>query len=213
MSRPCLFSLSRIHIGHCHLYPARLLSSKCTTHTVIPDSQKSMGYELGRESVSHCVAPPTIIVKSQPTPTTTVPAIRILCRVFSVSNLTCAKPVTYPVRTIRGLYHGAHARSTLNDLSGSQFSAIISLFGTLSVHHPPRQFMSPLVRHMGKGRSRVWWGFIFQMVRDKKRVTGILKEGDLYWLLRAKTAVASQTCLSVYAGDSGGLSIHVEEFY
>jgi hypothetical protein len=45
----------------------------------------------------------------------TVPAIRILCRVFSVSNLTSGKPVTYPIRTLRELYHGAHARGTLND--------------------------------------------------------------------------------------------------
>ena len=137
----------------------------------------------------------------------TVPAIRILCRVFARANITSGKPLTYPIRTLRGLYHGAHARGTLNDLSNSQFSAIISLFGTLSDHDPPSQFTSPLAQHMDKRSYRDWWGFIFQMVRDKKRVTGLLNEGDLYWLLRARTSEASLTALSVYAGDGGRLAI------
>ncbi|KAF8273294.1 hypothetical protein EI94DRAFT_1298434 [Lactarius quietus] len=137
-----------------------------------------------------------------PTSSATAPAIRKLCRVFSVSNLTSATPVTYPIRTLRELYHGAHARGTLNDLSNSQFSAIISLFGTLSAHDPPSQFISPLAHHLDKRRHRVWWGFIFQMVRDKERVTGHLNEGDLYWLLRARTSEASVAGLNVHAGDS-----------
>lgn len=110
--------------------------------------------------------------------------------------------MTYPIRTLRELYHGAHTRGTLNDLSSPQFSAIISLFGTLSVHDPPGQFMSPLAQHMDRRRNRAWWGFIFQMVRDKKRVMGLLNEGDLYWLLRARASEASLTGPNVYAGDS-----------
>ncbi|KAN0132966.1 hypothetical protein V8E53_009331 [Lactarius tabidus] len=39
------------------------------------------------------------------------------------------------------------------------------------------------------------------MVRDKKRVTGLLNKGDLYWLLRVRTSEASLTALNVYAGD------------
>jgi hypothetical protein len=116
--------------------------------------------------------------------------------------------VTYPIRTLRELYHGAHARDTLNDLSNSQFSAIISLFGTLSVHEPPSQFTSPLAQHVDKRSNRAWWGFIFQMVRDKKRITGLLNEGDLYWLLRARTSEASLTALNVFAGDGGEFPIH-----
>jgi hypothetical protein len=46
------------------------------------------------------------------------------------------------------------------------------------------------------------------MVRDKKRVTGLLNEGDLYWLLRARKSEASLTDLHVYAGDGGKFSIH-----
>ena len=159
-------------------------------------------------SVSQFVAPPTVIDKSQATSSATVPAIRILRRVFSLSNLTSGTPVTYSIRTLRGLYHGAHARGTLNDLSDSQFSAIIFLFGTLSVHDPPSQFISPLAQYMDMRRSRAWWGFIFQVVRDKQRVTGHLNEGDLYWLLRARTSEASITGLDVYAGDRGEFTVH-----
>ena len=78
--------------------------------------------------------------------------IRILHRIFSVSNLTSGTPVTYLIRTLRELYHGAHARGTLNDLNNSRFSAIIFIFGTLSVYDPPSQFMSPLAQHMDKRR-------------------------------------------------------------
>jgi hypothetical protein len=61
---------------------------------------------------------------------------------------------------------------------------------------------------MDKRSYRAWWGFIFQMVRDKKRVTGLLNEGDLYWLLRTRTSEASLTGLNVFAGDGGGFDIH-----
>jgi hypothetical protein len=91
----------------------------------------------------------------------------------------------------------------LGDLSGPQFSAVISLFGTLSVHDSPSQFRSPLAQHIDKGKFRTWWGFIFQMVRDKKRATGVLTEGDLYWLMRARASEAALVDSDVYAGGDG----------
>ena len=68
--------------------------------------------------------------------------------------------------------------------------------------------MSPLAQHMDKRGYRAWWGFIFQTVRDKKRATGHLNEGDLYWLLRARTSEASPTSLNVSASDGGGFTFH-----
>ena len=97
----------------------------------------------------------------------------------------------------------------LSDLSGPQFSAMIALFGTLSVSDPPCQFKSPLAQHMDKREPRTWWGFILQMVRDKKRVTGILRECDLYWLMRARVSEASLVDLNIYAGDSGEFRVCV----
>jgi hypothetical protein len=92
----------------------------------------------------------------------------------------------------------------LGDLSGPQFSAIIALYGTLSVTNPPSQFKSPLAQHIDKRYPRAWWGFIFQMVQDKQRVTGVLKACDVYWLMRAKASKVPLTYLNVYAGDAGG---------
>jgi hypothetical protein len=184
MSRCCLFFL-----------PRRLpLSQQYSTHV------------RGTPSPIITQSSPTTSHKTQPS-SSAVPAIRILCRVFALSNITSGKPVTYPIRTLRELYHGAHARGNLNDLSNSRFSAIISLFGTLSVHDPPSQFTSPLAQHMDKRSHRAWWGFIFQVVRDKKRTTGLLNDGDLYWLLRARTSEASLTAINVYAGDGGAFPI------
>ena len=91
----------------------------------------------------------------------------------------------------------------LSDLSGPRFSAIISLFGTLSDPDPPCQFKSPLAQHMDTKQPRAWWGFIIQMVRDKKQITGVLKESDLYWVMRARVSEASMVDLNVYAGDGG----------
>ena len=156
--------------------------------------------------VLQCGAPPPIPEERQSIPSTAVPAVRILRRTFSASNLSRTNPEVYTIRTIRELYLGAHARGMLDDLSGPQFSAMISLFGTLSVPDPPSQFKSPLAQHIDKGKYRTWWGFIFQMVRDKKRVTGILTEGDLYWLMRAKASEASLVNLNVYASGDGKFS-------
>ena len=200
MSRCCLFSLSRFHTRQC-LPPSRTVIDE--VRGIITQSTNHT-----QPTASQFVTPPTVIEKSQHTSSDTVPSTRILCRVFSVSNLTSGKPVTYPIRTLRELYHGAHARGTLNDLSNSQFSAMIFLFGTLSVHDPPCQFMSPLAQHIDKRRYRAWWGFVFQMVRDKKRVKGHLNEGDLYWLLRTRTSGASLTGLNVFADDGGEFAIH-----
>jgi hypothetical protein len=171
----------------------QLFRSVCSyspsTHTTIPEGARGL-------------EPQTLGVQ-QPTSPGTVPGIRILCRIFSASNLTRRNPDVYSTRALRELYLGASARGMLSDLSGPRFSAIISLFGTLSVPDPPSRFKSPLAQHMDAKQRRTWWGFIFQMVRDKKQVTGVLKESDLYWLMRARVSEASIVDLNVYAGDGG----------
>lgn len=146
---------------------------------------------------------PQTLGVQQPISPGAVPGIRILCRIFSASNLTRRNPDVYSTRALRELYLGASARGMLSDLSGPQFSAIISLFGTLSEPDPPCRFKSPLAQHMDTKQPRAWWGFIFQMVRDKKQITGVLKESDLYWLMRARVSEASMVDLIVYAGDRG----------
>lgn len=187
-------------------------------HTTIPnDVREAPSTSIGAtvrarkcspSTIPQCGSPPQILGVQQPIATAAAPANRILRRIFSASNLSQATPEICSIRALRELYHSTHARGMLGDLSGPQFSAIIALFGTLSVPDPPNQFKSPLAQHMDKGKPRVWWGLIFQMVRDKKRVTGVLKEGDLYWLMRAKASEAPLVDLNVYAGDSGGFLIY-----
>jgi hypothetical protein len=160
-----------------------------STHTPIPNDVR------GSE-------PQTLGVR-QPISPRAVPGIRILCRIFSASNLTRHDPDVHSTRALRELYLGASARGMLSDLNGPRFSAIISLFGTLSAPDPPCQFKSPLAQHMDTKHPRAWWGFIFQMVRDKKQTTGVLKESDLYWLMRARVSEVSMADLNVYAGDAG----------
>ena len=155
-------------------------------------------------AIPQCGSPSQTLGERRHLPSASVPAIRVLCRIFSASNLSRNTPEIYTPRVLRELYLGAHTRGMLGDLSGPQFSAMISLYGTLSVSDPPSRFKSPLAQHMDKKDSRTWWGFIFQMVRDKQRVTGVLKECDLYWLMRAKASKVPLACLSVYAGDGGG---------
>lgn len=173
----------------------QLFRSSCSyspsihTHTAIPNDVR------GSE--------PQPLGVQQPISTGALPGIRALCRIFSASNLTRHNPDVYSTRALRELYLGASARGMLNDLSGARFSAIISLFGTLSVPDPPCQFESPLAQHMDTKQRRTWWGFVFQMVRDKKKVTGVLKESDLYWLMRARVSEASMMDLNVYVGDGG----------
>ena len=155
-------------------------------------------------AIPQCGSPPRTLGERRHLPSVSVPAIRTLCRIFSASNLSRNTPEIYSPRVLRELYLGAHARGMLGDLSGPQFSAMIALYGTLSVTDPPSQFRSPLAQHIDKRDPRAWWGFIFQMVRDKQRVTGVLKECDLYWLMRVKASKVSLAYLNVYAGDGGG---------
>ncbi|KAH9960907.1 hypothetical protein BC827DRAFT_1267959 [Russula dissimulans] len=143
----------------------------------------------------------------------TVPAIQVLRRVFSTSNLARHAPEMYSIRALRKLYLCAHARGTLSDLSDTQFSAIIALFGTLSVPNPPNEFKSPLAQHTEKRQSRAWWGFILQMVQDKKRVTGILKGCDLYWLMRARASGTSLNDLNMYVGNGEPRLMIARELY
>jgi hypothetical protein len=161
--------------------------------------------------IPQCGSPSQTLGERQPVPSASVPAIRILCRVFSASNIARNTPQIYTPRVLRELYLGARARGMLGDLSGPQFSAMIALYGTLSVTDPPSQFKSPLAQHTNKRNPRAWWGFIFQMVQDKQRVTGVLKACDVYWLIRAKASKVSLAYLNVYAGDDGRFpSIYLE---
>lgn len=208
-------TLVRVHLACCF---ARLYSHDRSIHTTVPNDVReapssSIGAIVRAENhvppaISEGGPPPEMLGERQPITPAAVPAIRVLRRIFSASNLARRTPEIFSVRALRELYLGAHARGMLGDFSGPQFSAMISLFGTLSVPDAPSRYKSPLAQHMDKRASRSWWGFIFQMVRDKWRVTGTLRECDLYWLMRAKASEASLVDSNVYAGDASEFPIY-----
>jgi hypothetical protein len=72
--------------------------------------------------------------------------------IFLFPNIASEHSVTYHlIRILRELSCMSwRTRSWYHDPSNSQFSAIISLFGTRSVYDPPSQFTSPLAQHMVK---------------------------------------------------------------
>jgi len=192
-------------ICECHVFPAipfvLFISHSTHTHTHTAISNDGLGPE-----------PQTFGVQ-QPMSVGAAPGIRILCRIFSASNLMRRDPDVCSTRTLRGLYLGASARGMLGDLSGPRFSAIISLFGTLSVPDLSCQFKSPLAQHMDTNNPRAWWGFISQMARDKKRITGVLRESDLYWLMRARVSEAYMVDLNVYAGEGGEFRFYLARIW
>jgi len=202
-----------VRISSCLLFRPQF-SQHHSTNTTIPNDvrETSSGFSgvIARNEgttplvIPQCDPPSQTLGERRPLPSALVPAIRILCRIFSASNLARNTPEIYSLRVLRGLYLGARARGMLGDLSGPQFSAMIALFGTLSVTDPPSQFKSPLAQHLDKRDPRAWWGFIFQMVQDKQRVTGVLKACDVYWSMRAKASKVPLADLNVYAGDGGG---------
>jgi hypothetical protein len=207
-----------VRISSCLRFHPRCSQLRSTNTTIPNDVRETLSGSFGAimQSEDHaplanpqCGSPSQTLRERQPLPPAAVPAIRILRRIFSAANLARHNPEIYTTRVLRELYLGAHARGMLGDLSGPQFSAMIALFGTLSVPDPPSKFKSPLAQYMDKKESRTWWGLVFQMVRDKRRVTGILRECDLYWLMRAKASKASPADLNVYAGDGGGFPIYL----
>ncbi|KAI9511816.1 hypothetical protein F5148DRAFT_1167822, partial [Russula earlei] len=198
---------------HCHVrrhFPAISYAQYCSIHTTIPvqdsvDPTTHAENSIPPTILPPCDSPPQPLGTQQPITPGAVPAIRVLRRIFSASNLARDTPEIYSIRVVRELYLGARTRRMLSDLSNSQFSAMIALVGTLSFRDSPNEFKSPLAQHLEKRGLRACWGFIFQMVRDKKRVTGLLEQGDLYWLIRARAVEASLMDLDVYAGDGARL--------
>ena len=51
------------------------------------------------------------------------------------------------------------------------------------------------------------------MARDKKRITGVLRESDLYWLMRARVSEAYMVDLNVYAGEGGEFRFYLARIW
>src|SRR5260221_362391 len=92
-----------------------------STNTTIPNDvrETSSGFSgvIARNedntppAIPQCGSPSqTLGERRRPLPSASVPAIRILCRIFSASNLARNTPEIYSPRVLRGLYLGARER-------------------------------------------------------------------------------------------------------
>lgn len=137
----------------------------------------------------------------------------------SLSELKLVLAPTYSHRTpnylsahkLRSIYLSAKARSHSRELTPSEWSALLSVFGTLSlssVQQPFRGlFAHPLVNSMSpSSKERTYWPFVVQLAQDKTRFYKVLSFSDRYWVMLAKLAESD----SVKGGNTadGGFWYH-----
>lgn len=118
--------------------------------------------------------------------------VSLLKAFLAPANLTAPAPTKHTANTIRSIYLSAKSRTTLHNLSAADFSALISLFGSLSMSTPDNLYHSlfaspslPNVRGIGE---RSYWPFVAQLGGDKRRLCLDLEPSDHYWLMCAELA-------------------------
>ncbi|KAG0705745.1 hypothetical protein DFH29DRAFT_905842 [Suillus ampliporus] len=91
---------------------------------------------------------------------------------------------------IRSFYISAKARGQLSQLDSGMLSALIGLFGTLSVD-PSRRcvYISSLLPYVKNGPvTRDYWAFVKEVVSFKQQRGMALAHSDRYWMMRAELA-------------------------
>lgn len=95
----------------------------------------------------------------------------------------------FSVNYIRNHYHKAKALGQLPSLNTADFSALISLLGSLSVSTAQSPYGSvfshPAISHMLDSAFRPHWALVRNIASDKCELEGGLSDSDYYWLLRA----------------------------
>lgn len=122
-------------------------------------------------------------------------SIPILKAFLSCNNIISTQPTLHTANTIRSLYHSAEARSQLGTLSAKEFSALISLFGSLSLSTPGRPYISiyahPLTTAtLEKGSReyhRSYWPMVARLVSEKFQ-RAPLGPSDHYYSMHAQLA-------------------------
>lgn len=119
-------------------------------------------------------------------------AILALKALLSSDNLARPKPTVYTANTIRSIYRSVKAYGLLRDLTATELSALISLFGSLSLSSPGVPYRSiyahSLAAHLpDKGKSgRSYWTLIAELVLEKKRLHRRLSRSDHFYAMHAQ---------------------------
>ncbi|KAG2361785.1 hypothetical protein BDR07DRAFT_1334070 [Suillus spraguei] len=95
--------------------------------------------------------------------------------------------------TIRSFYISAKARGQLSQLDSGMLSALIALFGSLSVDSTRRcVYTSSLLPYVKPGPIiRDYWAFVKEVVSLKQQRGMTLVHSDRYWMMRAELASLS----------------------
>ncbi|KAF7791199.1 hypothetical protein EIP86_002212 [Pleurotus ostreatoroseus] len=94
-------------------------------------------------------------------------------------------------RILRTLYASAKTQSQTRELTASEWSALVSIFGTLSLSTTQQVFRGlfahPAAALMSQAsKERTHWRFVVQLTVDKLQFHKNLSTSDRYWVMRAR---------------------------
>ncbi|KAG1785709.1 uncharacterized protein HD556DRAFT_1420757 [Suillus plorans] len=126
-------------------------------------------------------------------PSNSTRAISALRKILTSSTLL-PDPSRRPTpNTIHSFYISAKARGQLSQLDSGMLSALIGLFGSLSVDSTRTcVYTSPLLPYVKDSPvSRDYWAFVKEVVSFKRQRGMALAHSDRYWMMRAELASLS----------------------
>ncbi|KAG2157935.1 uncharacterized protein EDB93DRAFT_1246431 [Suillus bovinus] len=123
-------------------------------------------------------------------PSNSTRAISALRKVLT-SHTLVPDPSSRPTpNTIRSFYISAKARGQLSQLNSGMLSALIGLFGSLSVDSTRKcVYTSSLLPYVKEGSvTRDYWAFVKEVVSLKQQRGMTPAHSDRYWMMRAELA-------------------------
>ncbi|KAG2341324.1 hypothetical protein BDR05DRAFT_965347 [Suillus weaverae] len=116
-------------------------------------------------------------------------AIRALQEILTYPALVLNPSRRPTPNTIRSFYISAKARGQLSQLDSGMLSALIGLFGSLSVDSRRCVYTSSLLPSVKDGPvTRDYWAFVKEVVSFKQQRGMTLVHSDRYWMMRAELA-------------------------
>ena len=173
---------------------------------ILPQSTCS---EVHRETSQYAVAPAnrpihdSIAHEATPAkasrgsaPSSKLNSIAGLKALLSPDNAASQAPTIHTANAIHSIYRGAKTCSYLRRFTAPEFSALISLFGSLSLSTPGNPYHSvfahPLTAKVLSTRSgessRSYWPFVAELGRDKHQLYAKLGPADHYFVMHAQLA-------------------------
>lgn len=140
----------------------------------------------------------------KPTETqTTLSATSQVCNVYQnpssgLKALLCIRDVLSAKAGIRisayalkRMYNTVKSSPQRSQLSSVELSALISLFGTLSVEQSSA-FTSSFASRVSGDSPAQYWGYVMNIAEDKRKLGRKLSTSDRYWMMRAHLATVEK---------------------